>query len=673
MDTTDADALVGRLLDGRYRVESRLAHGGMATVYLALDVRLDRTVALKVMHGTLSADPSFVRRFIGEAKSVASLSHPNIVQVFDQGTDGSTVYLSMEYVPGRTLRDVLRGRGRLPARDALELMIPVLAALGSAHQAGLVHRDVKPENVLLAEDGRVKVVDFGLARAIASSNQTRTGLMIGTIGYMSPEQVTTGVVDARSDVYAAGVMLFELLTGRQPYEGESPMAIAYKHVHDEVPAPSSIVPDLPPIVDALVAQSTAREAEDRFADATAMLVASVEAHRTLPAGGSGVRAFYQPNPNRSSAGSPGPSGSPGSSGSGAEPPGRSGAPKPPPGVVPNQTLIQPKAAVLAAGTAPAGRSADKSGRSAEKAGKPKFKPHWFLIGLAVVMVIGMGITGVWLAQEDPVKVPELMGKTLTVAKGEAAKVGLTVEVLQSEHDNKITEGKVLRTDPAAGAEVDAGSTIKLVPSLGPVRVIVPNVAGLSEAEARTAIANAGLTIDEIKRIADKAVPRDKVIRSSPQIGTKVRKGGRIDLVLSAGLVMPDVTGMLREQAETTLREAGFQVNVVEQIDDAQPGTVIAQSPPAKAEVNPGDTANLTVSKSDNFQWPWDQDDDDSIEGFVTIPNVMHKNVQDAQTELQTAGLKVKTRKIAHGGSGLVKAQRPLAGAVPPGTEIWIWH
>ncbi|MEV4189109.1 protein kinase, partial [Streptosporangium canum] len=257
MDTTLTDPLVGKLLDGRYRVESRIARGGMATVYLALDIRLDRTVAVKVMHRSLAEDPSFVRRFIGEAKSVASLSHPNVVHVFDQGTDGDNVYLSMEYVPGRTLRDVLRARGRLPAREALEVMIPVLAALGAAHQAGLVHRDVKPENVLLSDDGRVKVVDFGLARAIEATNQTRTGVMIGTIGYMSPEQVTSGATDARSDVYSAGIMLFELLTGRQPYEGDTPMSVAYRHVHDTVPVPSALLPGTPPLLDTLVAQATA--------------------------------------------------------------------------------------------------------------------------------------------------------------------------------------------------------------------------------------------------------------------------------------------------------------------------------------------------------------------------------------------------------------------------------
>ena len=261
----------------------------MASVYLAMDVRLDRTVAVKVMHRSLAEDPSFVQRFIGEAKSVARLSHPNVVQVFDQGIDGEHVYLSMEYVPGRTLRDVLRERGRLPAREALEIMIPVLAALAAAHRAGFVHRDIKPENVLIADDGRVKVVDFGLAKAIEGSHhQTRTGFMIGTVAYMSPEQVTDGRADARSDVYAAGITLFELLTGRQPYASESPMSVAYKHVHESVPPPSSVVPGIPAEIDRLVLDATAKNADDRPADAGAMLVAAVEVHRSLPPDGAPV-------------------------------------------------------------------------------------------------------------------------------------------------------------------------------------------------------------------------------------------------------------------------------------------------------------------------------------------------------------------------------------------------
>ncbi|MEV4258050.1 protein kinase, partial [Spirillospora sp. NPDC049652] len=255
MDTTVADPLVGQVLDGRYRIESRIARGGMATVYIARDVRLDRVVAIKVMHAGLAADDEFVARFIGEAKAAAALSHPNVVAVYDQRTDGEHVFLVMEYVPGRTLRDLLAERGRIGPREALTLMQPVLAALGAAHRAGMVHRDVKPENVLITEDGQAKVADFGLARAESASKMTKTGLIIGTVGYLAPEQVVTGNADLRSDVYAAGILLYELLTGELPHRADSPLAVAYKHVNEVVPAPSLAVQGLPPQVDALVTRA----------------------------------------------------------------------------------------------------------------------------------------------------------------------------------------------------------------------------------------------------------------------------------------------------------------------------------------------------------------------------------------------------------------------------------
>lgn len=234
MDTSVTDTLVGRLLDGRYLIEDRIARGGMATVYRARDMRLDRPVAVKVMHDVFATDPEFVARFIREAKAAAAFSHPNVVAVFDQGADGGHVYLVMEYVVGETLRDLLRRRGRLSPAEALGILQPVLAALSAAHASGLIHRDVKPENVLLARDGRVKVADFGLAQAV-NRTASRTATLIGTVAYLAPEQVTRGVADARSDVYAAGIMLFEMLTGAPPYQGDSPLAVAYRHAHEDVP------------------------------------------------------------------------------------------------------------------------------------------------------------------------------------------------------------------------------------------------------------------------------------------------------------------------------------------------------------------------------------------------------------------------------------------------------
>ena len=263
MDDTLADPLTGRLLDGRYAVTARIAHGGMATVYRATDTRLDREVALKVMHAELARDEEFVRRFIGEAKSVARLSHQNVVAVFDQGADGPYLYLAMEYVPGRTLKELLRDSGRFPPATALEIMAGVLDGLAAAHASGIVHRDVKPENVLVTADGRVKVADFGLARALSVAGHTRAGLLIGTVAYVPPEQVTGGTTGPRGDVYSAGVMLFELLTGRQPFTGDTPLSIAYQHVNTDVPAPSAMAPGIGAPVDQIVLAATSRDQAQR--------------------------------------------------------------------------------------------------------------------------------------------------------------------------------------------------------------------------------------------------------------------------------------------------------------------------------------------------------------------------------------------------------------------------
>ncbi|MFF3436780.1 Stk1 family PASTA domain-containing Ser/Thr kinase [Streptosporangium sp. NPDC002721] len=645
MDTTLTDPLVGKLLDGRYRVESRIARGGMATVYLALDVRLDRTVAVKVMHRSLAEDPAFVRRFIGEAKSVASLSHPNVVHVFDQGTDGDNVYLSMEYVPGRTLRDVLRARGRLPAREALEVMIPVLAALGAAHQSGLIHRDVKPENVLLADDGRVKVVDFGLARAIEASNQTRTGVMIGTIGYMSPEQVTSGGADARSDVYAAGIMLFELLTGRQPYEGETPMSVAYRHVHDTVPVPSALLPGSSPLLDTLVARATARDPAHRPADATALLVAAVEAHRMLPRESGPVPSLPVGPPH------------------GHEPV----APAPP--APANHTLIQPRADLL---TGPAGDRPEAAPRARRSSGA-----RWFLIGLAVVMVIAVGVTGWLFSQNTSIVVPAtLVGKNVTAATGEARRSGFTVETGEAEHDEKVPKGIVLRTEPVAGTEVEPQSKLILIASAGPKRVAVPNVVGMTDPQARSELAKFSLRVDDVRKQASETVPRGQVMRTVPAVGNPVKENSKVDLVVSAGLVMPDIRGMPRDQADAVLRGAGFVPEFVEQTDSAQPCTVIAQDPQPKAEVDRGAVVRLTLSQcGGDWRWPWEREgepppgDDQKI---VVVPNIVFKDYRAARDELRAAGVTVKLRRTL--GKGRVLAQIPAGGqAVPPGTEVTIWY
>jgi eukaryotic-like serine/threonine-protein kinase len=282
------DPLVGRVIDGRYAVASRIARGGMATVYLALDRRLDRDVALKVMHGHLADDQQFTARFIREARSAARLSHPGVVAVFDQGEDDGLLYLAMEYLQGRTLREVLGEFGVLTPGEALDVVEPALEALAAAHAAGIVHRDVKPENVILTDDGRVKVADFGLARA-ASALSSTSGVLMGTAAYMAPELIADGVADARGDVYAVGVMIFEMITGRQPFGGDVPVRVAYQHVHQDVPPPSSVVPRLPEPLDVLVTTATARDPDRRPADAAALLALERSARSRVPAAALAVR------------------------------------------------------------------------------------------------------------------------------------------------------------------------------------------------------------------------------------------------------------------------------------------------------------------------------------------------------------------------------------------------
>jgi serine/threonine-protein kinase len=282
------DPLVGRVIDGRYAVTSRIARGGMATVYLALDRRLDRDVALKVMHSHLADDQQFTARFIREARSAARLSHPGVVAVFDQGEDDGLLYLAMEYLQGRTLRQVLGELGVLTPGEALDVVEPALEALAAAHAAGIVHRDVKPENVILTDDGRVKVADFGLARA-ASALTSSSGVLMGTAAYMAPELIADGVADARGDVYAVGVMIFEMITGRQPFSGDVPVRVAYRHVHEDVPPPSSVIPRLPEPLDVLVTTATARDPDRRPADAVALLALERGARARIPAAALAVR------------------------------------------------------------------------------------------------------------------------------------------------------------------------------------------------------------------------------------------------------------------------------------------------------------------------------------------------------------------------------------------------
>jgi beta-lactam-binding protein with PASTA domain/predicted Ser/Thr protein kinase len=587
MDTTGADPLVGQVLDGRYVVRSRVARGGMAAVYAGHDTKLDRPVALKVMHATLADDEDFVGRFVGEAKHAAALSHPNVVAMYDQGTDKGHVFLVMEYVPGRNLRDLLTERGRLGPRQALRVMRPVLAALGAAHRAGLVHRDVKPENVLLTADGQVKVADFGLARAETASRQTKTGMLIGTVGYLAPEQVLTGDADARTDVYAAGIMLFELLTGRQPYQAGTPLAVAYKHVNETVPPPSSVISGLPPQLDALVAGATDRDPARRPPDADHFHEAAGEVYRALPPDIDAMLAAVVPTP-------PGPFGAGGG------------------------TQALPEAAtqnLRAYAGAPAFDShratqtlntmAIPNDEATPRRRRPRRRGLYpLLAACAVVVLLVAGL--VWFQTVgDTARVPKLVGMSEEDARIQAGKLGLKVKVGSSRYDPRVPKDKVAQVQPGIGRQVKTGALLTLTLSTGKRPVAVPDVRDQPLDQAKQRLQQAGLRPGARLQQDSTTVRRGSVIKTRPPAGKKQNPDEPVTIVVSKGLTMPDLSNLDPDQAAQKLATLGLNVRWREQdpANGQRSNTVIGQNPPAGQPVNRGDDVQVTIpTNQDQCQW-----------------------------------------------------------------------
>ncbi|MGW7340730.1 Stk1 family PASTA domain-containing Ser/Thr kinase [Streptomyces sp. NPDC054808] len=615
MDTTLQDPLVGQVLDGRYRVEARIAVGGMATVYRAVDTRLDRVLALKVMHPTLATDATFVERFIREAKSVARLDHPNVVQVFDQGAEGAYVYLAMEYIAGCTLRDVLRERGALRPRAALDILEPVLAALGAAHRAGFVHRDMKPENVLIGDDGRVKVADFGLVRAVNTVTST-TGAVLGTVSYLAPEQIEHGTADPRVDVYACGVVLYEMLTGAKPHDGDSPAAVLYKHLHEDVPPPSAAVPEMAFELDELVAAATARNPEIRPHDAVALLARTREARAALSADQLDAvppqalaaehdnaedrtsvipRALTMPRPLpvNEGDGAFGADGGPGTDG--VDRTSRLSAPPPAP---PRSRLPRPRRGPLA-------------------------------IVVAVLLVLGVG-TGVWYINSGQfTKVPPLLSKTEAQARDRLDEAGLDVGKVKHAYSDTVERGKVISTDPGVGDRIRKNDSVSLTVSDGPDTVKLPDVSGYRLDKARKLLEDEGLEPGMVTKAFSGEVAKGFVISSKPRSGTTVRAGSAVALVVSKGspIDVPDVTGDDLEDAKSELTEAGLKVKVADERVNSEydSGQVARQTPDAGGRAAEGDTVTLTLSKGPRM---------------IEVPDVVGDNVDDAKRKLQDAGFDV---------------------------------
>ncbi|WP_345575709.1 Stk1 family PASTA domain-containing Ser/Thr kinase [Streptomyces prasinosporus] len=658
MDTTLQDPLVGQVLDGRYRVEARIAVGGMATVYRAVDTRLDRVLALKVMHPSLAADGSFVERFIREAKSAARLDHPNVVQVFDQGTDGAYVYLAMEYIAGCTLRDVLRERGALQPRAALDILEPVLAALGAAHRAGFVHRDMKPENVLIGDDGRVKVADFGLVRAVDTVTNT-TGTVLGTVSYLAPEQIESGAADPRVDVYACGILLYEMLTGGKPHEGDSPATVLYKHLHEDVPPPSAAVPGMAYELDELVASATARTPDVRPHDAVALLARAREARgglgeeqldavppRALTAGHDNAedrtsvipRALTSPTLGLTRTG---------------------GAPS------------RPLPADGHEGGAPAGPDgADPLHRTSRFRSPPPLPPRRrpaprrgpTAVVVAVLLVLGLG-AGVWYINSGQfTKVPPLLSKTEREARDRLADAGLDVGRVEEAYSDTVKRGTVISTDPAAGARIRGNDSVSLTLSKGPRTVRVPDVDGYRLDEARSVLKDEGLEPGMVTREFSEDVPRGSVVSTEPVKGAKVRAGSAVALTVSKGrpVDVPDVTGDDLQDARAALERAGLEVEIAaERVHSAhEAGRVARQTPQPGRRAAEGDTVTLTPSRGPRM---------------IEVPDVVGDDVDEARRKLEGAGFRVEEDRGLLGLFGDTVEDQSVDGGdtAPEGSTITI--
>ena len=629
MESAPADMLTGRMLDGRYHVRARIAHGGMATVYLATDTRLDREVALKVMHADLVRDADFVGRFIGEAKSVAKLSHPNIVGVYDQGADGQHLYLVMEYVPGRTLRAVLRERGWLPWQEALSVMDPVLAGLAAAHRAGIVHRDVKPENVLITADGRVKVVDFGLARAGAAVGNTRAGMIIGSVSYIAPEQVTGAPTDARTDVYASGIMLFEMLTGRVPFSGESPLAVAYAHVNSDVPAVSTLAGGIPPGVDQLVGSATSRDPQLRPPDAGVFLRVARALRGIAEPAEQAPGAWAQPT---AAATSPYGEASPYAGAATAHP--ADGAAPGSHTMVVGPGYAGYDGAGYGTGRYDAALPADDVGaypgaRRARHDHDEPFLQRWLFsrrlvyLAVGVLAVVGLCGGGWWLTSGRYTHVPAVSKLTTAAAEQALHQAGFQVRTGSSVIDDNVPKGEVISTSPSGRAL--PGATIVLTISQGPRMISVPSIPATDTVgQAKAALRAAGLTVaSATKPVGVQSNPDiGQVAGTDPPAGTSWPENQPVTVEVVAGLALPNLVGqdINSIQQWASANQLNLQQATVQ--SSQQQGTIVAQSPAQGTPVRPGQVISVSVSAGPPG---------------VAIPNVQGENCGQAQQDLSNAG------------------------------------
>ncbi|MFD2418715.1 Stk1 family PASTA domain-containing Ser/Thr kinase [Amycolatopsis pigmentata] len=667
MTTTDT-GLAGTLLEQRYRIDSLLARGGMSSVYRGTDTRLDRPVAIKIMDPRFADDRSFVDRFEREARSAARLHHPNIVTVHDQGVDGEHAFLVMELLDGGTVRDLLDQRGRLDVALALSVAEQMLEALSAAHTAGLVHRDVKPENLLLGRAGTppvgvVKVADFGLVRAVASTGATSSSVILGTVGYLSPEQVTAGAAGMRGDVYSAGIVLYEMLTGQVPYSGDTAISVAYRHVNDDVPAPSTLVPGLPAVLDDLVLRATRRDPEARPADAGLFLRRLREVRASLglgpvpipvppPAGPPPPPVDDLTVPAFSAVGTApvaGPRGTRAMTRLGHQP-------------LVAQRQPQPTMAAMAP---PPGSYPPPAARDDEDDRRRK---KTIALRVLLVLVIG-GLIGTmvwWFAGggkqiADAVDVPQVAGMDRPTAEKTLHDKGFSTRISQQASDT-VAAGMAIGTTPAAGSSASPGSQVTLLVSSGKPKV--PDIVGATREEAESSIVSQQLKAahDTSKDDFSGSVPKDHVLTVSPQAGTPVAIGATVTYGLSKGTPpkpVPNVVGKSHDQAFQLLQQAGFEPfdAGTEFARGVPAGNVTRTSPAAGSRPDDTDGKRVGVFTSNAVQ----------------VPSVFGMSLQEAVQTLTDAGLQVNGDGDGGGGRrgfSFVVGQDPDAGSfVQKGTKV----
>ena len=625
--------LTGNLIDGRYQLLRQMDAGGMATIYEAIDTRLDRRVAVKIMHAHLAQDEQFVERFIREAKAAAALSHPNIVAVQDQGWNQSgvpAVFIVMELVDGHTLREYLNERGKIAVADGIKFLLPVLSALGAAHRLGIVHRDVKPENILVSKEGRIKITDFGLAKGamIGSTMTAESSVILGSVSYLSPEQVSRGIADSRSDVYSAAITAFEIFTGTKPFEGEEPIQIAFMHVNSRVPRISSLIPEVPKALDDLIFAATSVDPDERPRDCqifhSQLLTISQALNPAAPQMSLELDIPIAPLRSKKKK----------SRGKFAQ-------------MTERISLTLPVAAA---------KESTVQVRERRKISKRVRRNRWIAAGLAILL----GVTTWWvlIGPGASVKFPSVVGATTEQANSTLTALGLKTVTVEERFDEDIAKGRVISTDPFAGDSIALGGTVNLVVSKGAERYTIPALVNLTPEAAVNLLAKSPLKVGEITEVFNGKVPKGFVISSNPDQGTRVKRDTLVDMVVSKGIEtfsLASFVGTNGEQALNELTVAGFSVTTTYAFDEkAMPGEVISQQPAAGTALAKGAVVEIFVSKGS---------------AFVYVPNVMRYTQDRAVALLEDLGLKVVVKKVTKSAKLVIGIDPKVNAKVKRGSTV----